>query len=98
MAVREKHTAGPWAVAPMDSDATVICPDGRRFMVGDTIYHPENRANARLIAAAPDLLDALRALLSRYVGLVNCGDCGNWNPEMEPEVQTARAAISKAEG
>jgi hypothetical protein len=73
MAVREKHTAGPWAVAPMDSDATVIC-------------------------AAPDLLDALRALLSRYVGLVNCGDCGNWNPEMEPEVQTARAAISKAEG
>ena len=36
---------------------------------------------------------ALDALLERYVDLVNCGDCGNWDPEGEGEVQQARAAL-----
>ena len=39
------------------------------------------------------LKKALTALLDRYVGLVNCGDCGNWNPETEEEVIAARAAL-----
>lgn len=39
--------------------------------------------------------DALRGILNRYVGLVNSGDAGNWNPETEPEVIAARAALSK---
>lgn len=55
-------------------------------------------ADARLIAAAPDLLAALNQLLTRYTELVNCGDCGNWNPETELEVKDARAAIRKAQG
>ncbi len=55
-------------------------------------------ANARLIAAAPCILAALEALLERYTQLVNCGDCGNWNPETEDDVIAARAAISKAKG
>jgi hypothetical protein len=38
---------------------------------------------------------ALIALLDRYTGLVNSGDAGNWNPEDEPEVIAARAAIAK---
>jgi hypothetical protein len=37
---------------------------------------------------------ALRALLARYVGLVNCGDCGNWDPEQEPVVIQAREALN----
>lgn len=36
---------------------------------------------------------ALEAMLNRYVGLVNCGDCGNWDPETEEEVIDARAAL-----
>ena len=52
--------------------------------------------NARLVAAAPELLEALNAMLDRYTDLVNCGDCGNWDPETEEPVIAARAAIAKA--
>ena len=38
-------------------------------------------------------LAALRDLLDRYIGLVNCGDCGSWNPEDEQPVIDARAAL-----
>ena len=55
-------------------------------------------ANARLIAAAPTMLDALKALTERYVSLVASGDCGNWDVEDEQFVVAARAAIAKAEG
>lgn len=58
----------------------------------------ECRANARLIAAAPDMIEALRGLLERHVQLVTCGDCGTWDVEEEPEVIVARAALSKALG
>lgn len=49
---------------------------------------PEADANARLIAAAPDLLDALRYIVE-------------WNPDnwsAERARDLARAAIAKAEG
>ena len=36
---------------------------------------------------------ALSGVLRKYVDLVNCGDCGNWNPETEDEVINARAAL-----
>lgn len=55
-------------------------------------------ARQQLADAAPDLLAALERLLGRYIGLVNCGDCGNWDPETEDEVIAARAAIVKATG
>lgn len=42
-------------------------------------------------------IPALKALLDRYVGLVNCGDCGKWNPELESEVIDARAVIARYE-
>lgn len=38
---------------------------------------------------------ALESLLKRYVDLVNCGDCGNWNPETEQEVVEARRVLKQ---
>lgn len=64
----------------------------------DKIETEISLANARLIAAAPELLEALHDLLTRYVELVNCGDCGHWDPEQEDDVKAARAAIAKARG
>ena len=56
------------------------------------------KVTPKLIAASPDLLEALKALLERYTGLVNSGDAGNWDCEKEDEVKYARQAIAKAEG
>ena len=53
---------------------------------------PSLRPNARLIAAAPELLDALKVLLSLHDSQVDTADA--WNVSMEE----ARTAISKATG
>lgn len=34
-----------------------------------------------------------QALLDLYIRLVECGDCGNWNPHEEPEVIALKAAL-----
>lgn len=43
------------------------------------------------------LVSALAGLLERYTSLVNCGDCGNWDPETEDEVKAARAALAPSQ-
>jgi hypothetical protein len=43
------------------------------------------------------LVKALQGLLDRYTGLVNCGDCGFWDPEKEGEVIAARSALANLE-
>ena len=56
-------------------------------------------ANARLIAAAPELLSACRDILSRFQDLL--GPEGQRNGEIEGDaeaIKSARAAIAKAEG
>ncbi len=58
-----KHTPGPWTYH-WGSDAIVKAKDGRVFAIGDVIYHEDNKANARLIAASPYLLEALREMLT----------------------------------
>lgn len=105
------YTNGPWhaiegnprsrgmlrypTVYATDNDLRYICHCADTFNFHEVT---DNLANARLIAAAPCLLEALTRLLDRYTGLVNCGDCGFWDPETEDEVIAARAAISKALG
>lgn len=61
-----KFTPGPWGFS--ESELTAgrfsIYHNGPLGYVGDNGLGTENaRANARLIAAAPDLLDALRRLV-----------------------------------
>jgi hypothetical protein len=52
----------------------------------------------RAVNSHADLLAALKDMAVRYTALVNCGDCGNWDPETEPQVVAAREAIAKADG
>lgn len=74
---------------------SVGTPNGQMALIP---LDESNRANANLIAAAPELLEALEGMLDRYTGLVNCGDCGSWDPESEVEVIDARKAITRAKG
>lgn len=52
---------------------------------------PEATANARLMAAAPDLLAALRDLLDE-------ADLGEVDEYTAPKIEAARAAIARATG
>lgn len=82
------HTHSPWivdGVGVKDSDGYSVCSTGNnRAVIGD-----ERAANLRLIAAAPDLLDALRRVL-RHIP----DDAGG--ASLSDDVHRARAAIAKA--
>ena len=88
-----KHTPGPWSVnvigqhwnnkslkhieVTFGQDGECIC---------DTVYNP---SDANLIAAAPDLLEALQNMVTAYEYEASIDN---------PALLAARAAISKALG
>ena len=79
-----KHTPGPWRIGAIESGMVAI--DGAN---GEEVTGFVFREDGRLIAAAPDLLEALKALLERYALAI-----GNEGIEC----YQARAAIAKATG
>ena len=89
-----QHTPGPWVVDP---ESPTWVEDGNGCCLAKTGYGDDegDRANARLIAAAPDMLAALRALhdnIAEYAKINNLGGFDNH------DMRQARAAIAKAEG
>lgn len=81
-------TPGPWKMADLaiyDSDK-------------DWLASVDTFSDGHLIAAAPELYEALEGLVEMYVDLVSSGDCGHWDPEKEMQVIAARAALAKARG
>jgi hypothetical protein len=90
-----KHTPGPWAQVGTDvvTDNFLIAACGER-------NNPVAKANARMIAAAPELLDALIAMQKAFdqllpgIGKIACQDYANIN---EAPIFAARA-IAKAKG
>ena len=107
-----KHTTGPWVidwnVSRLDifgADETTLVASLRRSPLSQAIDEAA-RSNARLIAAAPELYDALRELLTDMViAQGNMRKAAKRDPAWEgcaeiiqPRVDAARAAIAKAEG
>ncbi len=94
------HTPGPWAAYPPEfTDGkcwTVQTDSGMTVRVcgGDT---PENGGNARLIAAAPELLAALKSLFEDWVTLVG-EDLKEQSDDVAMLWKCCEGAISKAEG
>ena len=90
-----KHTPGPWCVR---HDDMVCSQEGR--IIADCESTPyamrpappivEDKANATLIAAAPELLEALKQFVDYYESMQGHKD--------NSVIRNGKAAIDKAEG
>jgi len=90
------HTLGKWETGYYKTVPTVFSAQGNGTLSIATVwdsYIEKNtaEANARLIAAAPDLLEALS-------DAVNCWDqpLSDYSSRMKPCIDAARIAIKKA--
>ena len=98
--IETHHTPGPWKVykeLTSRSGEWLIAMDagdkGRGIAIAETrVATGDELANARLIAAAPELLEALQRLSAQCERLRLPGQ-----PETDAE-KTARAVIAKATG
>jgi hypothetical protein len=101
----QQHTPGPWTIeTPMGEETPWIVEAGKQSYEWhciaivpiepedeDDLPIPQARANARLIAAAPELLGALTDLLASW-----STESGWMNNDLVAD--RARAAIAKATG
>ena len=96
-----KHTPGPWfCPTPLHGTFYVEARiDGGMLQevasCGPTAEPSQQAANARLIAAAPELLEALHGMLALDEEHHQRGHCDD---DVCAEVRKARAAIAKATG
>ena len=108
-------TPGPWRVYSDRDDELKVKGPGDEWIAdcadgfwgddgGDWIMAAESEANARLIAAAPDLLAALQNILGMAEAHTNRCKALRHNKgkpvieAMQADIAAARAAIAKAEG
>lgn len=110
---KAQHTPGPWTRAP-NCSGMILGPDGLAVAITTSRPQPGRNlqlseieaANAALIAAAPDMLEALTALLAHAEALNNVAPKSEgprstsprfgFNPYSVPQFNAARAAIEKA--
>ena len=93
----DKHTKGPWSVECRDYSPyrIVAIPYATGIYAANAATDGDPKANARLIAAAPELLEALENLhanIAEYARINNLGGFDN------QDMQQASAAIAKAKG
>lgn len=91
-----KYTPGPWVfyTESVDPNWHIVTPASRMRVLANVHIEPGNEldlANARLIAAAPCLLEAAQAFLRL------CEQSG-WTITADSPAGRARAAIAKATG
>ena len=93
-----EHTPGPWQYAfeggtvafIVEADGTTVCKLSTTL---NSTAHSALPANARLIAAAPDLLAALEVMVKAFKTYAPENEGSEYNC-----VTAARAAIAKATG
>lgn len=92
------HTEGPWSVAETrhNYDTVIRGPKGEPIALALIAGYTkqEGAANTVLLAAAPDLLEALQVMVRDYSAAhASCGDL-----EMSPALFQAQRAIDRATG
>jgi hypothetical protein len=90
-----KHTPGPWSAQANGAQWVIDAGRKQRLASLNTAIVGQE-ANARLIAAAPDLLDALKQFRTKvYNAALGSGMDDEW---ATVACSVADAAIAKAEG
>lgn len=97
MSESNKFTPGPWNNMPKTEYVPICKQDEAGLSLGfinsaDLDRVAEGKANAYLIAAAPDLLEALEQMIDEY------GTAGDGWPRNNKVLRDSRAAILKARG
>ncbi len=105
-----KHTPGPWYALRGQRNISIRHKTGDKFLPMVNVAsvrgkfpadcpYGSSEANARLIAAAPELLEALQAVLRSFPTDRDMRDAGWERAEIDlacRDYEAARAAISKA--
>ena len=92
-----KHTPGPWSVSGRDGDEIWAARTFGATAIATVDPGEDSRANARLIAAAPDLLVALKEI-AKGEGPFSRRPLEHAANTIEHMKEIARAAIAKTEG
>ena len=98
-----KHTPGPWQVDPRADNHVIaasrpICSVSYSNTADTEGTRAENAATARLIAAAPDLLEALKVATDLIESHTGHSKIINWQHAAGRRLPELRAAIAKAKG
>lgn len=102
-----EHTKGPWRIISGDGESqrriiadSIACTIATVYFdpTGHKRGTPWNEANARLIAAAPELLEALRKLAKIATDTTKNLIAFDGANELDAAIDKAHRAISKAEG
>jgi hypothetical protein len=101
--MKAKHTPGPWhhvgdglvytELTSNDDEAIFICDATEEGWMGP---NDEEKANAQLISAAPELLEALRALMALDVKGHALADRLQFSDAGRALLAQCRAAIARA--
>lgn len=86
-----KHTKGTWVADIQGSSSYVRCKQTSPFEKGSMVAKTWGESNANLIAAAPEMLEALESTLS-------CIDSWTNDDVVGPIIKKAQDAIKKARG
>ncbi len=90
-----KYTKGPWFVSDiLDNDQLGIVTGDNGIIVGSN--NCMNATNAKLIAAAPELLESLKDAVNRLESCAKAG--GTVEPFLSIALKPFRDVIAKAEG
>lgn len=91
-----KHTPGPWKVNTQPEGTVVWLNGSAGYELRDPtgFGHKANPADARLIAAAPDLLEAAKAAAAF---IAQRSRPGKSDPLADRTMATIQAALNKAE-
>lgn len=99
-----KHTPGPWVVRTIDQSLATVETANGEFIITNAgqlraddwkTEHAERKANAALMAAAPELLEALQMLLKESSVAFQAS---GFPAYMQESVIRSRSAIAKATG